>query len=60
VPLLLARRLPAVSPLTIAARFITRTSTLLVLGAALVVAAGAGIVRREVARERNPEPGQRA
>lgn len=60
VPLLLARRLPAVSPLTIAARFISRTSTLLVLGAALVVAAGAGIVRREVARARNPEPGQRA
>jgi D-alanyl-D-alanine carboxypeptidase (penicillin-binding protein 5/6) len=31
VPLLLAQRLPAVLPVTIAARFLTRTSTLLVL-----------------------------
>jgi D-alanyl-D-alanine carboxypeptidase (penicillin-binding protein 5/6) len=42
VPLLLARALPAVSPVTIAARFLTRTSTLLVLvvllGGAVVVA----------------------
>jgi hypothetical protein len=31
VPLLLARTLPAVSPVAIAARFLTRTSTLLLL-----------------------------
>ncbi len=42
IPLLLAHRLPAISPLTLAAHFITRTSTLLllvVLLAATVLAA---------------------
>jgi D-alanyl-D-alanine carboxypeptidase (penicillin-binding protein 5/6) len=37
VPLLLARRLPAVSPLTLAARFLSRPSTLTLLGLALAV-----------------------
>jgi D-alanyl-D-alanine carboxypeptidase (penicillin-binding protein 5/6) len=35
IPLVLARRLPAVSPLTVAARFLTRTSTLILLGLVL-------------------------
>jgi D-alanyl-D-alanine carboxypeptidase (penicillin-binding protein 5/6) len=47
VPLLLARRLPAVSSLTLAARFLTRPSTLIV-ALALLLLAGAGVaVRRE-------------
>jgi D-alanyl-D-alanine carboxypeptidase (penicillin-binding protein 5/6) len=41
VPLLLVRALPAVSPVTIAARFLTRTSTLLVL---VVVLGGMGVL----------------
>lgn len=52
VPLLLAQRLPAVSPLTKAARFLTRPFTLVVLAALLVaVLAGAGVWRSR-ARQR--------
>jgi D-alanyl-D-alanine carboxypeptidase (penicillin-binding protein 5/6) len=48
IPLLLARRLPAVSSLTIAARFLTQTSTLLVLLAAAIGALiGLAVTRRE-------------
>ncbi len=47
VRLLLARRLPAVSPLTIAARFLTRTTTLLVLlGAVIGALVGLAVTRR--------------
>jgi D-alanyl-D-alanine carboxypeptidase (penicillin-binding protein 5/6) len=42
VPLLLARRLPAVSPLTVAARFLARPSSLSVLGLALGALLAAG------------------
>src|SRR5581483_9932208 len=38
IPLLLAHRLPAVSPLTVAARFMTRTSTLLMLAFVCILA----------------------
>ncbi len=48
VPLLLTRRLPAVSPLTVAARFLTRTTTLLVLlGAVIGALVGLAVVRRD-------------
>jgi serine-type D-Ala-D-Ala carboxypeptidase (penicillin-binding protein 5/6) len=40
IPLLLAERLPAVSPLTLAARFLTRPTTLMMLVALLLVAGG--------------------
>jgi len=54
IPLLLARALPAVSPLTIAARFITKPLTLLLL--LVVLAMGIAFVarRRERAREGAP------
>ncbi len=48
VPLLLAQRLPAVSPLSVAARFLTRTTTLLVLlGAVIGALVGLAVTRRE-------------
>jgi serine-type D-Ala-D-Ala carboxypeptidase (penicillin-binding protein 5/6) len=48
VPLLLANRLPAVSSLTIAARFLTRPSTLVVvLAVALAALTGLVLTRRE-------------
>jgi serine-type D-Ala-D-Ala carboxypeptidase (penicillin-binding protein 5/6) len=48
VPLLLAQRLPAVSKLTLAGRFLTRTTTLLVLlGAVVGAAVGLALIRRE-------------
>ena len=59
VPLLLSRRLPAVSPITIAARFITRPFTLVLLAVALgVLFAVAGVWRRRlrVKRAAGPEP----
>jgi D-alanyl-D-alanine carboxypeptidase (penicillin-binding protein 5/6) len=46
IPLLLAHALPAVSPLTVAARFVTRTSTLLSLVAVLAIAIGVATRRR--------------
>jgi D-alanyl-D-alanine carboxypeptidase (penicillin-binding protein 5/6) len=46
VPILLARRLPAVSPLTLAARFITRPFTLVVLVLLLCAAVGLTVRRR--------------
>ena len=49
-PLLLARALSAVSPLTIAAQFLTRGSTLVVLVVLLVAAVGLAVLRRERAR----------
>ncbi len=55
VPLLLAQALPAVSPLTLAARFVTRTSTLVAL---ILVLGGLGtliIRRRGQRRTRQPE-----
>ncbi len=55
VPLLLAQALPAVSPLTLAARFVTRPSTLVVL---LVLLGGVGTLvvrRRGQRRTRQPE-----
>ncbi|MHB8656711.1 MAG: D-alanyl-D-alanine carboxypeptidase family protein [Solirubrobacteraceae bacterium] len=52
VPLLLAEALPAVSPLTIGARFLLRPSTLLVLCALLAAPTGWGLARR--ARGRDP------
>lgn len=60
VPLLLAHRLAAVSPLAIAARFLTRTSTLLVIVAAAGLAVGVTMVRREVGRTPGSETGQSA
>ena len=60
VPLLLARRLAAVSPLAIAARFLTRGSTLLLIVAAVAVAVAVTMVRRDVGRTRSPETGQSA
>jgi serine-type D-Ala-D-Ala carboxypeptidase (penicillin-binding protein 5/6) len=59
IPLLLARRLKAVSPLTLAARFITRPFTLLLLAVVLVVAIGLVGVWRGRSRGRDragPEP----
>jgi len=53
IPLLLKRALPAVSPLTLAARFITRPFTLLPLLAVLCAAIGFAVHRRE----RPPRPG---
>lgn len=55
VPLLLAQALPAVSPLTLAVRFVTRTTTLLVL---IVLLGGIGTLvvrRRGQRRTRQPE-----
>jgi D-alanyl-D-alanine carboxypeptidase (penicillin-binding protein 5/6) len=46
IPLLLARRLPAVGPLTIAAHFVTRTSTLLVLALVCIVVISVAARRR--------------
>ncbi len=55
VPLLLAQALPAVSPLTLAARFVTRTSTLVAL-IVLLVGVGTLVVRRRgQRRSRQPE-----
>jgi D-alanyl-D-alanine carboxypeptidase (penicillin-binding protein 5/6) len=59
IPLLLAGALPAVSPLTLAARFVTRTSTLFVLALLLIAAVGFTLRRRERSRgtgEAGPEP----
>ncbi len=55
VPLLLARALPAVSPLTLAARFATRTSTLVVFVLLLGGAATLVARRRGQRRTRQPE-----
>jgi D-alanyl-D-alanine carboxypeptidase (penicillin-binding protein 5/6) len=55
IPALLARRLPAVSSLTLAARFITRTSTLLLIVAVIGVLTGLAVVRRERSRAREIE-----
>ncbi len=53
IPLLLARRLPAVSPLTLAARFLTRGTTLVMLVALLLLLAGGLVgVRHWRSRER--------
>jgi hypothetical protein len=49
IPLLLARRLPAVSGLAIAARFMTRPLTLLVIAAAV---GACGLLVRSVRRRR--------
>jgi serine-type D-Ala-D-Ala carboxypeptidase (penicillin-binding protein 5/6) len=59
VPLLLAHRLPAVSPLTRAARFITRPFTLVLLSVVLVAAIGAAGAWRLRSRGKDragPEP----
>lgn len=57
IPLLLARALPAVSPLTIAAHFLTRPSTLLILVALLGAAVGlAGVWRRRLRGRSAPRP----
>jgi len=56
VPLLLARALPAVSPLTLAARFVTRTSTLVAFVLLLGGAATLFARRRGQRRTRQPEP----
>ncbi len=53
IPLLLARALPAVSPLTLAAHFLTRGSTLTLLIALLALAALA-YLRRGKARDKDP------
>ncbi len=55
IPLLLARRLPAVSPLTIAARFVTRPSTLLMLAVVCVLAIGLAARRRTRMRHTGEE-----
>ncbi len=47
VSLVLAQALPAVSPLTVAARFVTRPSTLLMLVVALVAAMAFAVHRRQ-------------
>ncbi len=51
IPLLLARQIPAVSPLTLAGRFITRPSTLVLL--VLLLAAAVGLTAWLTARRRN-------
>jgi D-alanyl-D-alanine carboxypeptidase (penicillin-binding protein 5/6) len=59
IPILLARRLPAVSPLTLAARFITRPFTLVVLVLLLCAAVGLTVRRRTRTRRADvvgPEP----
>jgi D-alanyl-D-alanine carboxypeptidase (penicillin-binding protein 5/6) len=57
IPLLLARALPAVSPLAIAARFLTRPSTLLLLVALLGASIGlAGVWRRRLRGRSAPRP----
>jgi hypothetical protein len=53
IPLLLARALPAVSPLTLAAHFLTRGSTLLLLVGLLGLAATA-YLWRETRRGKHP------
>jgi D-alanyl-D-alanine carboxypeptidase (penicillin-binding protein 5/6) len=58
VPVWVARRLPAVSSLAIAARFLERASTLLLILAALAAVAGLLVVRRERARAREIELSQ--
>lgn len=55
VPLVLAQALPAVSPLTLAARFVTRTSTLVALVVLLGGAATLVARRRGQRRTRQPE-----
>jgi D-alanyl-D-alanine carboxypeptidase (penicillin-binding protein 5/6) len=61
VPLLLTRRLPAVSPLTVAARFLTRTTTLLVLlGAVIGALVGLAVVRHDRIESAEASPGQSA
>lgn len=50
VPLVLDRRVPAVSPLTLAARFITRPFTLVLLAALLGMASFVAVRRREHTR----------
>jgi hypothetical protein len=54
IPLLLARALPAVSPLTIAARFIVRPFTLLAL--ALLLGGGAGAIAARRRRRHTGKP----
>jgi D-alanyl-D-alanine carboxypeptidase (penicillin-binding protein 5/6) len=53
IPLLLAEALPAVSPLTLAARFFLRPSTLVLLAALVAVGIGLIVVRRERTRGRD-------
>jgi D-alanyl-D-alanine carboxypeptidase (penicillin-binding protein 5/6) len=52
VPLLLAKALPAVSPLTVAARFLLRPSTLVLLAGLLAAVLGLAVGWRWRARER--------
>jgi serine-type D-Ala-D-Ala carboxypeptidase (penicillin-binding protein 5/6) len=56
IPLLLAQRLPAVSPFTIAARFMTRTSTLLMLAVVCVFAISL-VTRRRLRMRHTGEEG---
>ncbi len=60
IPLLLAQRLPAVSPLTLAARFLTRATTLMMLVALLLVAGGFVALRHWRSRGRDAEHLERA
>jgi D-alanyl-D-alanine carboxypeptidase (penicillin-binding protein 5/6) len=53
IPLLLAQKLPAVSPLTLAARFLTRGTTLLMLVVLLLLAGGIVGVKHWRSRERD-------
>jgi serine-type D-Ala-D-Ala carboxypeptidase (penicillin-binding protein 5/6) len=53
IPLLLAEKLPAVSPLTLAARFLTRGTTLVMLVALLLLAGGFVGLRHWRARDRD-------
>ena len=53
IPLLLAARLAAVSPLTLVGRFLTRPSTLVVLVALVAAAIALALLRRERARARD-------
>jgi serine-type D-Ala-D-Ala carboxypeptidase (penicillin-binding protein 5/6) len=55
IPLVLARVLPAVSSLTLAARFMTRPSTLLIVVAVIALAAGLVVIRRERSKAREIE-----
>jgi D-alanyl-D-alanine carboxypeptidase (penicillin-binding protein 5/6) len=56
VPLVLAHPVPAVSPLTRAARFITRPSTLVSLAVLLVAAIALAVLRTRGPRKREVEP----